>query len=124
MTAWTEAELDIRMGRLLQWGITLAASVMLIGAAVYLFHYGKSLPSYRTFRSGTSRLQSLHGILGQAILGDGSGLIQLAVVLIIATPVARVIFAAYAFFRQRDWLYAVISMTVLSLLIYGLVHAA
>jgi uncharacterized membrane protein len=124
MTAWTETELDIRMGRLLQWGITLAACVMLIGAAVFLFHYAKTLPSYRTFRGGTSRLQSLHGILGQAIRGDGSGLIQLAVVLIIATPVARVIFAAYAFFRQRDWLYAVISMTVLSLLIYGLVHAA
>ena len=124
MTAWTETELDIRMGRLLQWGITLAACVMFIGAAVFLFHYAKTLPSYRTFRGGTSRLQSLHGILGQAIRGDGSGLIQLAVVLIIATPVARVIFAAYAFFRQRDWLYAVISMTVLSLLIYGLVHAA
>jgi uncharacterized membrane protein len=97
---------------------------MLIGAAVYLFHYRASRPSYGTFRGGTPSLQSLRGILGQALRGDGNGLIQLAVLLIIATPVARVVFAVYAFFRQRDWLYSVISLTVLTLLIYGLLHGA
>jgi uncharacterized membrane protein len=34
-----------------------------------------------------------------------------------------VLFAAYAFARMRDWLYAVISLTVLSLLLFAIVHS-
>ena len=48
------------------------------------------------------------------------GIIQLGLVLLIATPVARVAFAAYSFGRQRDWLYLGIAGIVLSLLLYGL----
>jgi uncharacterized membrane protein len=122
MKTWTDTELDAKMGRLLQLGVMLSASVMLIGAAVFLYHNGRSVPAYHTFRRNAPTLRTVRGILSQALQGDGSGLIQLAVLLIIATPVARVIFAAYSFLRERDWLYTCISMTVLSLLIYGLVH--
>lgn len=51
-------------------------------------------------------------------------MIQLAVLLIVATPVARVVFAAYAFARLRDWLYVAISLTVLSLLVFSVIHSA
>jgi len=124
MARWTEAETDVRMGRLLQWGVVLAAVVMGCGAAVFLYHNAERVPNYRTFRDVSSPLHSLRGILGEARLGHGAGLIQLAVLLIVATPISRVIFAAYAFARMRDWLYALISMTVLSLLLFAIVHSA
>lgn len=124
MARWTEAEMDVRMGRLLQWGVVLAAVVMVFGAAVYLFHAGERVPNYRAFRYVNSPLNSMRGILEEARRGDGSGWIQLAVLLIVATPISRVIFAAYAFARMRDWLYVVISMTVFLLLLFAIVHKA
>lgn len=123
MAQWTEADIDPRMGRLLKWGVILATTVMLIGAAVFLVHNGKNVTDYKTFRSGASPLESVRGIVAAAREGDGSGLILLAVLLIVATPVARVIFAAYAFARIRDWLYVAVSLTVLALLLFAIVHS-
>jgi uncharacterized membrane protein len=40
--------------------------------------------------------------------------------MLIATPISRVVFAAYGFARQRDWMYVGISSIVLTLLLYGL----
>jgi uncharacterized membrane protein len=110
MAQWTEEEIEVRMGTLLKWGVILATVVMLTGAVVFLFHNGRNVPDYKTFRNIKQ--------------GEGSSLIRLAVLLIIATPVARVIFAAYAFARMQDWLYALISTTVLALLLFAIFHRA
>jgi uncharacterized membrane protein len=122
MADWSDEQLDIRMGRVLRWGVLLAASVMLAAAAVFLYHYGAGRPDYRVFADG-KRLQGLRGIFGAGQWGDGTRLIQLAVLFIILTPIARVVFAAYGFFRQRDWVYVSVSLIVLSFLMYGLTHA-
>jgi uncharacterized membrane protein len=56
----------------------------------------------------------------QAFRGDAAALIQVGTLLMIATPVARVVFAVYAFGRRRDGLYFGVSCAVLTLLLYGL----
>ena len=108
--AWSDEELEVKIGLLLRWGVWLAAVVMLAGAAVFLYRYGGGLPDYHAFRRTTPRIR----------MKDGSELILAAVLMIIATPVARVALAAYAFLRERDWLYFGVSMTVLLLLAFGL----
>ena len=67
-----------------------------------------------------SDLRSLSGIISDARSLSGRGLIQLGLLLLIATPVARVIFSVVGFFRQRDWMYVAITMMVLLLLGYSL----
>jgi uncharacterized membrane protein len=47
-------------------------------------------------------------------------LIQLGLLLLIATPVARVAFSAAAFAMQRDRLYVVVALIVLAVLMYSL----
>ena len=47
-------------------------------------------------------------------------IIQLGLLLLIATPVARVVFSVYAFARQRDWVYVVVTLIVLGVLLYSL----
>jgi uncharacterized membrane protein len=54
----------------------------------------------------------------------GSGIIQLGLLFLIATPVARVAFAAFAFAVERDWLYVAVSTFVLLVLLYSLLGSA
>jgi uncharacterized membrane protein len=47
--------------------------------------------------------------------------VQLGLLLLIATPIGRVVFSVAGFARQRDWLYVGITLVVLALLAYSLI---
>lgn len=113
-------ELEMRLGTLLRAGVTLAAFVVMVGAIVYLSRHGHETPAYRDFQSEPAELRSVVAILAGSTKLHGRGIIQLGLLLLIATPIARVAFAAYGFARQRDWMYVTISTLVLLLLLYGL----
>ncbi|HZT76267.1 MAG TPA: DUF1634 domain-containing protein [Vicinamibacterales bacterium] len=49
--------------------------------------------------------------------------VQVGLLLLIATPIARVVFSVVGFSRQRDWLYVAVTLTVLALLLYSLAWA-
>ncbi len=65
-------------------------------------------------------LRSVSGIMKSAISFHTRGLIQLGVRLLIATPVARVVFSIIAFALQRDRTYIVVTLIVLGVLFYSL----
>ena len=50
----------------------------------------------------------------------GRGLIQLGLLLLITTPVARVLFSVLAFLYEKDWTYVGVTVIVLGLLSYSL----
>jgi uncharacterized membrane protein len=56
--------------------------------------------------------------------GDAVAIVQFGVLLLIATPIARVVFAAVGFAVERDHLYVAISLGVLAVLIFGLLHVS
>lgn len=56
--------------------------------------------------------------------GDPAALIQLGVLLLIATPVARVVFAVVGFALERDRLYVAVSVAVLAILAASLLYSA
>lgn len=78
------------------------------------------MPEYHTFRGEPNGLRSIAGIWQAVRAGRGRGIIQLGLLLLIATPVARVAYLIYAFSRQKDRLYAAVALLVLLLLAYGL----
>jgi uncharacterized membrane protein len=108
------------MGRLLQIGVFAAAGVMLAGGFVFLFVTPEPLPDYKHFHSAVESFRSIPRIFAEAFHGQAAALIQVGTLLMIATPVARVIFAIYAFVVERDRMYVFISCVVLALLCYGL----
>lgn len=112
--------MEERMGLLLRWGVILAYAVMLIGAGIYIKRHGTEHPSYAAFHDEPAPLRSVPGILTSVRAVSGRGIIQLGCLIMIATPVMRVLFAAWAFARQRDWLYVAVSLTVFALLVLGL----
>ncbi len=118
--SWSDEKMETMMGNLLRAGVILAAAVVLVGGLIYLVRHGSSQPSYQMFRGEPADLRTLCGIWGDAISFRGRGIIQLGLLLLILTPVARVGFSVYAFARQRDWTYVTFTLIVLGLLIYGL----
>ena len=109
------------IGRLLQLGVLLAAAVVIAGAALLLAHHGSEPVHFGVFRDVASPLRSLGGIVHDARALDARAIVQLGLLLLIATPVARVAFTLVAFAIQRDRLYVVITAVVLLLLLYGLI---
>jgi uncharacterized membrane protein len=108
------------IGTLLRVGVTLAAAVVLFGGTVYLVRHGLAAPRYHVFVGEPTDLRTLSGIVKDALAFQGRGLIQLGLLLLIATPIARVAFSVAAFALQRDRLYVVVTLIVLAVLIYSL----
>jgi len=93
---WNDHSIELIIGTLLRVGVLLSASVVLIGGIIYLFRHGLATASYRTFEGDLSPLRSLPGITHGVLQLSGRAIIQLGLLLLIATPVARVVFSAVA----------------------------
>jgi len=119
-----DRRMEAIMGRLLQVGVTLASLVMLTGAVLYLGSHRTGRADYSAFVSEPEALRDPGKLRGQIAQGDSAALIQLGVLLLIATPVARVIFAVVAFLMERDWFYVAVSLIVFTVLIFSLIHAS
>ena len=111
------------LGTTLRIGMALAAAVVLVGVLVLLATRGQVATDDRVFRGEPSELRGVAGIWRAARHLRPRGLIQLGLLILIATPIARVVFAALAFARQRDWLYTAVASIVLAALLFGLLGA-
>jgi len=118
--AWNDLRIEIIIGTLLRTGVLIAAAVVLLGGVLYLVRHGHEMPQYATFRGEPESLKSprdiAHGVLGMS----ARAIIQLGLLLLIATPVARVAFSAIAFAIERDYMYVVVTLMVLAILTYSL----
>jgi uncharacterized membrane protein len=119
-STWTDERIELIMGNLLRAGVLTAAAVMFLGGIVYLLQYGRTKPHMRVFHGEDPEFCSVAGILADARTLESRGIIQFGLLLLIATPIARVIFSAAAFALQRDYLYVVITLFVLGVLAYSL----
>ena len=82
----------------------------------------RTAPKYSHFHSESTSLQRIEGVLRGAVHLDANSVIQLGLLFLIATPVARVAFCVVGFARQQDRLYIVISSSVFVILIYSLIQ--
>jgi uncharacterized membrane protein len=115
-----DKSVEIFLGKLLRWGVLLAASVVFVGGVWYLAEYHDVRQDYRTFHGEPAELRWAPMIVREAIAFRPLGLIQFGLLLLIATPVARVLFSVFGFALERDWMYVMVTLLVLALLIYTL----
>ena len=117
---WNDQRIEIIIGTLLRTGVILAAAVVLFGAALYLARHGHEPANYSSFHGEPASLRSPKDILHGVTEMNARAIIQLGLLLLIATPVARVAFSAVAFAIERDYMYVVITLIVLAILMYSL----
>ncbi|MGD0740475.1 MAG: DUF1634 domain-containing protein [Terracidiphilus sp.] len=118
-----DRRLETIIGRLLQVGVLLAAAVVTIGAVAYLVQHHADHVDYRNFVAGGPDTCTFTGIVRSAAHFQSLGIIQIGLLLLIATPVARVGLAIAGFALERDRLYTVVSVIVLLILLASLMHA-
>ena len=118
-----DRRLESIIGRLLQTGVLLAAAIVVAGGALYLVQHPSDRVDFHIFTPGGSDLRTLPGIVRSAAHFHSVGLIQFGLLLLIATPVARVAMAIVGFAFERDRLYTVVSLIVLLILAFSLIRA-
>jgi uncharacterized membrane protein len=117
---WTDQRIEVIIANLLRIGVTAAACIVLLGGAVFLVRHGAAPARYGSFAGEPSNLTHWKGILRAAFGLRARGIMQLGLLVLIATPVARVAFSAAAFVLERDWLYVAVAGFVLLVLLYSL----
>ena len=121
---WSDRKVEEGIGTLLRTGVLLSAAIVFLGGAVYLARHGASPADYRVFRGEPSELRQIRGIVHEAVSLRGRGIIQLGLLLLIATPVARVIFSIFGFAAEKDYLYVGFASVVLVILVCGLLGSS
>jgi len=119
----SDQRVDEIIGNLLRAGVILAAAVVLLGGVLYLTQSASTLPDYRVFRGEPADLRGVFSIVQDARRLDGRGLIQLGLLVLLATPIARVAFSILAFAVQRDRTYVLVTLIVLAVLLYSVTSA-
>jgi uncharacterized membrane protein len=117
-----DGRVETLVASLLRGGVIAASAIVLAGGILYLAGYGAEPVGdhYHVFRGEPPALCSISGIVGDALQGKRRALIQFGLLVLIATPVMRVILAAAAFALRRDTTYVLVALTVLAGLLFSL----
>jgi len=123
MSTWNDERLEKIVSGLLIAGVLLSALVVFSGAICFCVRHGGELADYRAFHGTSEKYRSISGIMSTARPSDCRGIVQLGLLLLILTPIARVAFSMAAFALERDRTYVVLTAIVLVILLYSLVVA-
>lgn len=108
------------VGGLLQAGVVIAAAVGCVGAVLSLLRSGGAVAGFHQFLGGSDPLRQLDAVFRGVSQGDPRAIMQLGVLLLIATPIARVVLSLAVFVHQRDRTYIAVTLLVLGILAWGL----
>ena len=116
----SDLKIDIIIGNLLRIGVVASAFLVILGGLIYLFRNGLALPEFKSFHGEPQELRHVAGIVKYAFSFHGRGLIQLGLLVLIATPIARVVLSVLVFLFQKDRFYTAVTLIVLAVLSYSL----
>jgi uncharacterized membrane protein len=119
MASEADLKMEIAISRMLRAGVSIAAFVVLVGAILYLWRAHGVRSDYVHFHGIPSPADRFGPVLEGIRHGDSRSIIHLGILLLIATPILRVAYCVYGFAAQKDKLYVVVSVTVLTVLLYS-----
>ena len=113
----TDERMDQIIGNLLRTGVVVAAAVVAAGGVWYLAVNSAAPAGYRHFHEEARGLQSLASLTPPQVV------ILIGLLILIATPIARVVFSLVAFALERDRMFVTITAVVLGVLAYSIAAA-
>ena len=120
----TDRGIERIVSLILRSGVLISGTVVFLGGLFFLARHGAERVDYHSFHKQPIFDRLVHGIIAGALAGRARSMIQLGVLLLMATPIARVAFSIVGFALERDRLYVVITSVVLAILLYSLMAGA
>ncbi|HLH04258.1 MAG TPA: DUF1634 domain-containing protein [Bryobacteraceae bacterium] len=120
----TDRSIERTVSVLLLWGVILSGTITLLGGAIFLAHHWREPVSYQQFHSQPRIDRIIPEIFSGALHLRGRSVIQFGLLLLIATPVARVAWSLVGFALERDRKFVIITTIVLLVLLYSLISGA
>jgi len=119
MKNWNDQRLELIISTLLRTGVVLSAVVVLLGGLLFLVRHGDENADYKVFHGTPVEYRSIGAIVHALGPSDFRAVIQFGLLLLIATPIARVAFSLVGFALEHDRAYVAITSIVLTILIYS-----
>ena len=114
-----DADLEKIIGNLLRYGVLTASVVVLAGGIIYLCRHGGQRPEFGQFKGEPDKMKQ-PGLMWEAVMrGEGRPLIQLGLLILIATPIARIAFSIFGYLLEKDYLYTVLTAIVLLVILWN-----
>lgn len=114
-----DREIEAILGNLLKIGVIIAGSLVALGAVIFLVRHGFEIPSYHIFKPDIFNFSDFKDLFKGIITFRSVSIMELGILLLIATPVARVLFSVFAFIYEKDYMYVVFTVIVLLILIFS-----
>jgi uncharacterized membrane protein len=102
---------------ILRISIVLCALLIVIGLTIFLMHGSVRINS----TPGGSLSEMIHASIRGSIGLHASAFLDAAIIVLLLTPMARLVAGIYVSARVRDWLYVSIGVLVLALVIIGVI---
>jgi uncharacterized membrane protein len=112
-TTFKEKDMQSIIGWILRAGVFISMAVVFLGGIVFIYRHGHETANYHTFKGVPDFVHNASGIINGIFTLRGRAIVQAGIVLLIATPVVRVIFSAIGFVLEKDYLYVGITLIVL-----------
>jgi uncharacterized membrane protein len=114
-----DTDIETVIGYVLRYGTITASLVVLAGGIVYLVRHGHQPPEYSQFKGEPDKMREPGLILRAVMRGEGRPLIQLGLLILIATPIARITISIIGYLLEKDYLYTVLTAIVLLVILWN-----
>jgi uncharacterized membrane protein len=117
----TDRSIENLISVLLLTGVLISAGFVLGGGVYFVLRHGAERADYHIFRGQPSVDRLLGGIIRGALALRSRSVIQLGILLLIATPIVRVAASLAGFALEGDRRYVIVTSIVLAVLLYSFV---
>ncbi|KIO78404.1 hypothetical protein TH53_03735 [Pedobacter lusitanus] len=117
---FADKDIQVILGTLLRVGVIASMLIVFIGGLIYLSGYSREIIDYSVFNPSKTKYSSILAIFQGLSALDGKAIIQFGTLLLIFTPVTRVVFSIFGFLIERDYLYVLIGLFVLCVILISL----
>ena len=116
----SDKDIQAILGTLLRAGVIMSMSIVLVGGIIFLIHNKGVITDYDVFKPELSKFSSIAAIFKGVTTFHGDAIVQFGILMLIFTPIARIIFAIFSFLIERDYLYVLIGFIILAIITISL----
>jgi uncharacterized membrane protein len=116
----TDKDIQVLIGNLLRTGVYISMGIVILGGAIYLSEHAGEKIDYVVFDFNKVTLKTVEAIFSEVLTFKGAAVVQFGLLMLIFTPIARVLMAVISFFLEKDYLYVAIGLLVLAIIMASL----